>query len=164
MPTSRACDEWSQFSEQYSKEDMLKMKPVWTKNHNKRIENSDAILVLNRDHKGIKGYGSKKSLKLIKQAGNVENALATVGSSDPPTIQEIKEIREIFLHPEVTDDYSINWSKTNKEAVLKILCDKHHFSQDRIDPILNKFSTIEDMMKQKNLFDFNWVALVKIKY
>ena len=114
-----------------------------------------AILIGTDYNEGVKGYGSKKSLKLIKKAGNVENALATVGSSNPPTLKEIKEIREIFLHPDVTDEYSLQWSKPDNEAVVKILCDRHQFSKDRVEPFLEKFSKIEDMIKQKNLFDFN---------
>ncbi|MCK4416133.1 MAG: flap structure-specific endonuclease, partial [Thermoplasmatales archaeon] len=113
-----------------------------------------AILIGTDYNEGVKGYGSKKSLNLIKKAGNVENALAIIGGSDVPTIREIKEIREIFLHPPVTDDYSIQWSKPNNEAVFKILCDEHQFSRERIEPILKKFSAIEDIIKQKNLFDF----------
>ena len=113
-----------------------------------------AILIGTDYNEGVKGYGSKKSLNLIKKAGNVENALAIIGGSDVPTIREIKEIREIFLHPPVTDDYSIQWSKPDNEAVFKILCDKHQFSRERMESILKKFSAIEDIIKQKNLFDF----------
>lgn len=113
-----------------------------------------AILIGTDYNEGVKGYGSKKSLNLIKKAGNVENALAIIGGSDVPTIREIKEIREMFLHPPVTDDYSIQWSKPDNEAVFKILCDKHQFSRERMEPILKKFSAIEDIIKQKNLFDF----------
>lgn len=113
-----------------------------------------AILIGTDYNEGIRGYGSKKSLQLIKKTGNVENALASIGSSDSPTLQEIKEIREIFLHPKIVDDYSLSWSMPNKEAVIKILCDKHQFSRNRVEPVLEKFSAIEDMIKQKNLFDF----------
>ena len=113
-----------------------------------------AILIGTDFNEGIKGYGPKKSLNLIRKAGNIENALAIAGGSDSPTIQEIKEVRNIFLHPEITDDYSLKWSKPDNEAVLKILCDRHQFSRDRIEPILEKFSAIENIIKQKNLFDF----------
>ena len=136
--------------------ELIRLKPVLKSLNIIQKQLVDMAILIGTDYnEGVKGYGSKKSLKLIKQAGNVENALATVGSSDPPTIQEIKEIREIFLHPKVTDDYSLRWSKTDKDAVIKILCNKHHFSEGRIEPIINKFSKIEDMIKQKNLFDFN---------
>lgn len=113
-----------------------------------------AILIGTDFNEGIKGYGPKKSLNLIKKTGNVENALALIGGEDIPTIEEIKEIRKIFLKPEITDDYSLKWSKPDNEAVLKILCDRHQFTRERIEPVLEKFSTIENMLKQKNLFDF----------
>jgi len=113
-----------------------------------------AILIGTDFNEGIKGYGPKKSLNLIKKAGNVENALALIGGEDIPTIEEIKEIRKIFLKPKVTDEYVLSWSKPDNEAVLQILCDRHQFTRERMEPVLEKFSTIEDIIKQKNLFDF----------
>jgi len=113
-----------------------------------------AILVGTDFNEGIKGYGPKKSLNIIKKAGNVENALATIGGSDSPTFEEIKEIRSIFLNPKSTEEYSLEWSKTDNDAVIKILCDRHQFSRERVEPVLEKFSAIEHMMKQKKLFDF----------
>ena len=113
-----------------------------------------AILIGTDFNEGIKGYGPKKSLDLIKKTGNVENALALIGGEDIPTIEEIKETRNIFLKPKVTDEYVLNWSKPDNEAVLQILCDRHQFTRERIEPILEKISTIENMLKQKNLFDF----------
>ncbi len=101
---------------------------------------------------GIKGIGPKKSYNLIKKNGNVENVLAKIGAEDTPTIDEIKEIRKIFLQPDVTDDYSLEWPGANNEKVIKILCDKHQFSLERVEPVLEKFSSIEQMMKQKTLF------------
>ena len=113
-----------------------------------------AILVGTDFNDGIKGIGPKKGYNLIKKAGNVENALATIGNSNAPTFSEIAEIRNIFLKPKVTDEYSLEWSPPDNEAVLKILCDKHQFTRERIESVLEKFSAIENMVKQKNLFDF----------
>jgi flap endonuclease-1 len=111
-----------------------------------------AILIGTDFNDGIKGIGPKKSLNLIKKNGNVENVLATIGSEKAPSFNEIKEIRKIFLEPEVTDDYSLEWPGTDNENVIKILCDKHQFTLERVEPILEKFSSIENMMKQKTLF------------
>ena len=111
-----------------------------------------AILMGTDFNDGIKGIGPKKSLKLIKKSGNIENALAIVGDANAPTFDEIKEIRKIFLKPEVTDDYSLQWSAPDNEEVLHILCGQHQFTLERIEPVLEKFSTIEHMMKQKTLF------------
>jgi len=111
-----------------------------------------AILIGTDFNEGIKGIGPKKSLKLIKQNGNVENVLATIGDENAPTFEEIKEIRKIFLKPEVTDDYDIHWSTPDTDKVLKMLCDEHHFSRERVEPILEKYSNVEQMIKQKTLF------------
>lgn len=111
-----------------------------------------AILIGTDFNDGIKGIGPKKSLNLIKKNGNVENALATIGSEIAPSFDEIKEIRSIFLKPRVTDDYSLSWPGIDHEKVIKILCDKHQFKQERVEQILTKFSNVENMMKQKKLF------------
>jgi len=110
-----------------------------------------AILIGTDFNEGIKGIGPKKSLSLIKKNGNVENVYATIGK-DPLTFEEIKEIRKIFLEPEVTDDYKLDWPGFDKDAAIKLLCDKYQFTQERVEPILEKFSNIENMMKQKTLF------------
>jgi len=111
-----------------------------------------AILIGTDFNDGIKGIGPKKSLNLIKKNGNVENVYSTIGADNILTFQEIKEIRKIFLEPDVTDDYNLEWLGIDAEKVLKLLCDEYQFSRDRVEPSLNKFFNIENMMKQKTLF------------
>jgi flap endonuclease-1 len=111
-----------------------------------------AILIGTDYNDGIRGIGPKKSLDIIKKNGNVENALATIGAKNVPSFEEIKEIRKIFLKPDVTDKYSLEWPGADNEKVLKILVDEHHFKQERVEPVLAKFGNIENMMKQKTLF------------
>jgi flap endonuclease-1 len=111
-----------------------------------------AILIGTDFNDGIKGIGPKRSLDLIKKNGNVENALAVIGADNAPSFEEIKEIRNIFLKPAVTKDYSLSWPGTDKEKVLKILCGHHHFKEERVEPVLEKFGNVEQMMRQKTLF------------
>ena len=111
-----------------------------------------AILIGTDFNDGVKGIGPKKSLKLIKKVGNIENAIATFGGENAPTFDRIKEIRKIFLEPDVIDDYTLEWIVPDNEKVLKLLCEKHQFTRDRIEPVLEKFSNVEHMMKQKTLF------------
>ena len=111
-----------------------------------------AILIGTDFNDGIRGIGPKKSLNLIKKNGNIENALATVGAENAPSFDEIKQIRKIFLKPDVADDYELKWLGADNDRVMKILCDQHHFTRDRVEPILKKFSNVENMMKQKTLF------------
>lgn len=111
-----------------------------------------AILIGTDFNDGIKGIGPKKSLNLIKKNENIENVIKEIGSENNLNHDEIIEIRNIFLKPEVTDDYVLEWSGANDEMVLKILCDQHQFSRDRVEPVIKKFSNIENNKKQKTLF------------
>lgn len=111
-----------------------------------------AILIGTDFNDGVKGMGPKRSLKLIKKTGNIENAVATIGGENAPTFDEIREVRKIFLEPKVTDDYSLSWSAPDNEKLIGMLCDEYQFTSERVEPVLEKFSNIEYMMKQKTLF------------
>ncbi len=113
----------------------------------------DMGLLIGTDfNEGIKGIGPKTALKLIKKNGNAENAIATLGDSNAPTFEEIKEIRNLFLNPKVTKKYDINFSSPNTENVKKFLCDKHQFSEERVDNTLKKYANIDEILKQQTLF------------
>lgn len=111
-----------------------------------------AILIGTDFNDGIKGIGPKKSLKLIKKNGNIENSLSTVGGENLLTFEEIEDIRNLFLKPNVTDEYSLKWSNADNDKVLEILCEDHQFGKERVESVLSKFSNVENMMKQKTLF------------
>jgi len=114
-----------------------------------------AILIGTDFNEGVKGYGPKKSLRLLQEKGNLENALETIPSSvQKPSSDEIMAVRKIFLEPTITQDYSFQWSKPDLSAVIHILCDEHQFSRERIEPILKNFSSLNQLTKQKDLFDF----------
>jgi flap endonuclease-1 len=111
-----------------------------------------AILIGTDFNDGIRGIGPKKSLKLIKQSGKIEKAIAELDQENLPSSEEIKEIRKIFLKPEIVDDYELAWSPPENEKVIKILCDNYHFSRGRVEPVLKKYSNVDHIAKQKTLF------------
>jgi flap endonuclease-1 len=111
-----------------------------------------AILIGTDFNEGIKGIGPKTALKLIKKNGNAENAIATLGDSNAPTFEEIKEIRDLFLNPKVTKNYEIKFESFDEDNVKEFLCEKHQFSEKRVDNALKKYSNIEEITKQKTLF------------
>ncbi|HVQ00837.1 MAG TPA: flap structure-specific endonuclease, partial [Candidatus Thermoplasmatota archaeon] len=114
-----------------------------------------AILIGTDFNGGIKGFGPKKSLQLIKKAGSLENALEAIpGAREQLPERDIEMIRKIFLDPEITKEYSIQWSRPDPARVLHIMCDEHQFSRDRIEPFLEKFSSLPQLGKQRNLLDF----------
>lgn len=114
-----------------------------------------AILIGTDFNDGVKGYGPKKSLQLLLQKGSLENARDELQESGLSlSSEEIATVRRIFLEPSITNDYLLRWTSPDPSAVITILCDEHQFSRDRVEPILQKFSSITQLSRQKNLFDF----------
>ena len=111
-----------------------------------------AILIGTDFNEGIEGIGPKKSYELIKRAGNVENALEIIGKKDAIDQETIETVRKIFLEPDVTDNYELNWRLPDEKEVITILCDEHQFSRDRVMTALQKFQKMRDLLRQSRLF------------
>jgi flap endonuclease-1 len=78
---------------------------------------------------GVKGIGPKTAAKLIREHGGLENAIA---SNPGIVIPSLDGIREIFLHPNVTADYSLNWVAPDQEKLVAFLCGERDFSEVRV--------------------------------
>jgi flap endonuclease-1 len=78
---------------------------------------------------GIKGIGPKKALKLVKESKNFQKVFSEIewNAEAPPEV-----IADIFLKPEVTDDYKLEWKKPNLTQLIKFMCNEHDFSEERI--------------------------------
>ncbi|HEX59917.1 MAG TPA: flap endonuclease-1 [Methanomicrobia archaeon] len=93
-----------------------------------------AILIGTDFNEGIKGIGAKKALKLIKEHGSLEAALSAIGKE----IEDYNEVRRIFLEPDVTDDYELEWAEPDEDAIKRFLCDEHDFSEERVEKAIEK--------------------------
>ena len=94
---------------------------------------------------GVKGVGPKTALKLIKQHGSLEKLLPTLTEAEFPV--EPQRIREIFLNPEVTDNYKLTWKETDIDGVVDFLCRERDFSEERVRKALKKMT--EGLRKAK---------------
>ena len=86
--------------------------------------------------KGVKGIGPKKALQLIKQYGSLEKLLPTLKEAEFPV--DPQQIREIFLHPKVTDNYKLVWREPDIEGVIEFMCGERDFSEGRVRKALEK--------------------------
>ncbi|MCX8175963.1 MAG: flap endonuclease-1 [Candidatus Bathyarchaeota archaeon] len=93
---------------------------------------------------GVKGIGPKTALKLVREYGAIEkipNLPLEVFPEKP------EKIREIFLKPNVTNAYKVEWKTPNVESVIKFLCGERDFSEDRVRKAVEKirlgFSKLE---------------------
>ena len=88
-----------------------------------------AILVGTDFNKGIRGIGPKTALKLIKLHGSLE-ALPDPNRSQLP--ENIRELREIFLNPGVTADYSIQFTGLKEQELIQFLSSERNFSEEKV--------------------------------
>jgi len=111
----------------------------------------DVGLLVGTDfHPGVHGVGPKKAVKLVKEHGNLEGALAKLGVSIP----EADEIRRIFLSPAVTSDYALAWKPASEAAVTELLVHEHDFSLDRMENTFAKYRVAKEQMRQRSLDAF----------
>ncbi|MCW3995109.1 MAG: flap endonuclease-1 [Candidatus Bathyarchaeota archaeon] len=96
---------------------------------------------------GIEGIGPKTALKLIRQYGNLETALPHIRNAVFPC--DPKEIREIFLHPEVTDNYKLEWKAPDEAGILDFMCREKEFGEDRIKKSLERMTMGSKKQKGK---------------
>jgi flap endonuclease-1 len=94
-----------------------------------------AILVGTDFNDGIKGIGPKKALKLVSEFGSIENMPAEIREALGPGVQDI---REIFLKPDVTDDYVIEFKPPDLDGIIRFLCDEREFGRERVTAALER--------------------------
>ncbi|MFQ5553047.1 MAG: flap structure-specific endonuclease, partial [Thermoplasmata archaeon] len=78
--------------------------------------------------------GPKKALKLIREHGDLEAALAATDLD----IEGHEEVRQIFLEPDVTDAYDLSWEDPDGPAILELLCRGFDFSEERVRTAIQK--------------------------
>ncbi len=89
----------------------------------------DMALLIGTDfNEGIKGIGPKKALKLILEHGDLETAQKAANLN----LENIDEVRRIFLEPNVTDDYRLVWDEADGDGILEFLCQGFDFSEERV--------------------------------
>ena len=90
-----------------------------------------ALLVGTDFNEGITGIGPKKALTLVQRHGPIEEMPADVreGLGDPDMVDAV---RNIFLHPDVTDDFDVDQREPDLDGIAQFLCDDREFGRDRV--------------------------------
>jgi flap endonuclease-1 len=105
------------------------------------------LLVGTDFNQGVKGIGPKKALKLVQQHGRIEHMPADIrdAAGDP---ELLREIRRIYLTPDVTDDFSVRGADPDPAGITGFLCDEREFGRDRVT------AAIERTFRQPRNLDF----------
>jgi flap endonuclease-1 len=106
-----------------------------------------AILVGTDFNPGIKGIGAKTALKLLKKHNDLENIL----KEKDLEIENFQKIRDIFLKPDVTDDYEVSMGRFSQGKIVKLLVDDYEFSESRVNSALEKVKLRLSQGRQKKL-------------
>ncbi|RLI27139.1 MAG: flap endonuclease-1 [Candidatus Hecatellales archaeon] len=101
---------------------------------------------------GIKGIGPKTAHKLIREEGSLER-LEGLLKARGGLPENWRQIREIFLKPDVTDEFKIEWREPDVEGVVAFLCGERDFSEDRVRNALEKFRAGMGELKAKRTLD-----------
>lgn len=108
-----------------------------------------AILVGTDFNKGAKGIGPKTAVDLLKKYGKIENMPNNVKSKIEG--QDFEQIREIFLHPAVTSNYTLDYQNLDEEELTDFLCDQRDFSQQRVETVIRRMKQLYMSMNQTEL-------------
>jgi flap endonuclease-1 len=79
---------------------------------------------------GFKGIGPKTALKLLRENGTIEGIAQKDPDFKPPP--NLNKIRQIFLKPEVTSHYSLQWREPQTEELVRFLCGERDFNEERV--------------------------------
>ena len=108
-----------------------------------------AILVGTDFNEGVKGVGVKRALKLIKNHHSIENIISKAAIDTSAGIENYVLVRELFLHPDVTDSYDLKWGTLDAGKIKELLCEVHDFSEERVSKALEKI--LIPKLKQKSI-------------
>jgi flap endonuclease-1 len=97
-----------------------------------------AILVGTDFNNGVKGIGPKKALRLVQTHGRIEDMPTEVRDA----VGDPSEIRNIYLQPAVTDEYSIQFGTPDVDGVITFLCEERIFSRKRVMAALQRAFSI----------------------
>jgi len=88
---------------------------------------------------GVPGVGPKTALSLVKKYSSLPEIRAQLkdGGNFPV---DPEELVEVFLDPEVTDRYSLQWQEPDVEGVVAFLCGERDFSEERVRKALEKMT------------------------
>ncbi len=87
---------------------------------------------------GLSRVGPKTALKLIREKGDLESILAL----QEEKIENFEEIREFFLHPDVTDDYAIKMTRPHVDQIVSFLVEERDFDGGRVEKTAHRLEEV----------------------
>ena len=83
---------------------------------------------------GVDGVGAKTGLKIVQKGEFAQKLREKQPDFDPAPVMDL------FLHPAVTDDYTLVWGHPDVAGIKKMLCGEYEFSEERVSRALENFT------------------------
>ncbi|MFT4303309.1 MAG: flap endonuclease-1 [Candidatus Woesearchaeota archaeon] len=100
---------------------------------------------------GIKGIGPKNALKLVKENKTKDKLIEELKEK----IEfDFEEVYQTIKNVPVTNNYKLEWKKPDPKKVYQILVEKHNFSEERVNKVLEQLNEQAESKKQKSLGEF----------
>lgn len=103
-----------------------------------------AIMIGTDFNEGIKGVGPKTALRLVKKHGRLEDMPEVVAKKLP---DNYNEIRRLYLEPEVTDEYTIEWRPPLEDQLYAFLVEERSFSRRRVGTVVGRMRRFHGQKK-----------------
>jgi len=108
---------------------------------------------------GIKGIGQKIALDLIKKYDSLENVIKNKvmigGKEIQIDFEVIKQVKNIFLEPNIKKEYQIPKQKgIEYEKLGELLIEQHNFSKQRVENALDRLRKIDSSKVQVSIDSF----------
>jgi flap endonuclease-1 len=109
----------------------------------------DIALLIGTDfNAGIPQVGPKTALKLIVEHKNLEHLPGEISSQLPANYQQL---RDLFLHPPVTEDYDLTPKAIDKEGLVTFLCHERGFAEQRVLGVIERLMEVQQRQRQRSL-------------
>ena len=108
------------------------------------------ILIGTDFNDGVMGIGPKKALKAITEKPLKEWVKEGKFSFEV----DFEVLKKLFLKPEISKKYSLEWKPCNEEKLVEILHEKHEFSKERIENALKRLDESRGAKDQKSLHEW----------
>ncbi len=105
------------------------------------------------NYSGIPQIGPKKALNLVKKYGKSYNSIFLETKWSEHFNYPWEDVFNLFLNIDLTKKYTTKQAYPNKDKILKMLTEKHNFSEERVNNLLDPFLEYSKK-KQKYLGDF----------
>ena len=107
-----------------------------------------SILIGTDFNNGIRGIGPKTALKLMKKHSRLEELPVNIKEKIP---EHFQEIRDIYLNPPITNDYSLIQGVLDEAGLYSFLCDERDFSSNTVERVIIR---MKNTQSQKTITDF----------